>query len=534
MDIWRTNWPNPTAFGFVDYMAQGSGQTPIINKMSQKTSYAQILKSSSIMGGAAGVNLILGMVRTKFAAILIGTTGFGLLASFTAIQGIISTLFGLGIDSSAVREVALAVGKDDKQAIGRAVLTLRRLCWFTGLTGMLAMVFLSSVISQLTFGSDQYIPDIAALGVVVLLGNLSGGRLAVIQGMRRIGDMARANILGAAFATVVSVFLYSWLGQRGIVPALVCNAVIQLGLTWWFARRVYVLKVEMSWRETFVEAGGMVRLGQVFMLSALMGGSVSYITVALITQNIDLYAVGIYSAAFSMSGMFVNFVLSAMGADYYPRLMSVAHDKSNLNQLVNEQTEIGLLLAVPGLLATMALAPWIISLFYTSEFLPAVGLLQWFVLGCLGRVISWPLSFVMMALGKGRWFLFTESTFNLLHVLLIAVGLLLFGIEGVAIGFFVMYLGYVLAVYFVGRHLTGFRWSVACKRIAHMAFPLIGLTFVVSRALPLWAGSIIGVSLTILVSMYSLRELEQRIGAEHRIFYIASKIPGLRALCKLK
>jgi PST family polysaccharide transporter len=64
-----------------------------------------------------------------------------------------------------------------------------------------------------------------------------------------------------------------------------------------------------------------------------------------------------------------------MGADYYPRLTGVAHDHAAVNRLVNEQTEIGLLLAVPGLLATLALAPWIIRLFYTSEFLPAVELL---------------------------------------------------------------------------------------------------------------------------------------------------------------
>lgn len=63
-------------------------------------------------------------------------------------------------------------------------------------------------------------------------------------------------------------------------------------------------------------------------------------------------------------------------------------------RLVNEQTEIGLILAVPGMPATLTLAPWIIHLFYTGEFLPASELSQWFILECLGRVLSWPLGFV--------------------------------------------------------------------------------------------------------------------------------------------
>jgi enterobacterial common antigen flippase len=186
--------------------------------VTQKSSYAQILKASSIMGGAAGINLLLGMVRVKFAAVLIGASGVGLNASFGAVQGLIGTLAGLGIQSSGVRDIAAAVGKGDEQAIGRAVLTLRRICWLTGLVGMAAMMLLSPLLSQLTFSSDQYTYDIAALGIIILFGNLSGGQMALIQGMRRIGDMARANIFGAVFGTFAAIGFYAT-GDGVGVPA---------------------------------------------------------------------------------------------------------------------------------------------------------------------------------------------------------------------------------------------------------------------------------------------------------------------------
>ena len=496
-------------------------------------SYGQILKASSIMGGAAGINLLLGMIRTKFVAVLIGTTGVGLLSNFGAVLGLIGALAGLGIQSSGVRDVAVSVGKGDEQAIGRAVLTLRRISWLTGLVGMAVMMLFSPLLSQLTFGSAQYTYDIAALGMIILFANLAGGQMALIQGMRRMGDMARANIFGAGLGTAVAIGCYSALGLRGIVPTLVAVAGIQLVLSWYFARRVRVPKVALSWKETLTEANGMVRLGIVFMWNGLLGSAVSYLTVTLITQQISLQAVGIYSAAFALSGMFVNFVLGAMGADYYPRLIAVADDKAAMNRLVNEQTEIGLLLAVPGLLATMAMAPWIIHIFYTSEFLPAVELLQWFILGCLGRVISWPLGFVMLALGKGRWSLLTESSFNIVHIVFIALGLFLFGIEGVALGFCLMYVCYTLAVYLVGGHLIGFKWSAECIKIALMAMPLLIVSLIVSRSLPIWTATIIGTILTIAVSAYSLRGLIQRIGLEHRIIHAIGKLPGIKALCGL-
>jgi PST family polysaccharide transporter len=485
------------------------------------------------MGGAVGVKLLMGMITVKFAAMLIGTSGMGLLANFTALQGLVVILAGLGIQSSAVRDIAAAVGLNDTTAIGKKVYALQRICWLTGLTGLVLAVVLSSFISQISFGSVNYQLEIAGLGFAILFANLSGGQMALIQGMRRIGDLARVNIFSALIGTVAAVAFYAVLDVRGIVPALVAVAAIQLGFSWQYARRVPVIKFALGWRQVFAEAGSMVRLGLVFMWSALLATGVTYFTVVLVTQQHGLPAAGIYSAAFALSGVFVGFVLQAMAADYYPRLTAASNDGPAMVRLVNEQTEIGMLLALPGLLATIALAPWVIQLFYTSEFLGAVQLLQWFILGCVGRVISWPLSYVMLALGKGRWFLFTETTFNLLHVALIVLGLYLFGIEGVAIAFFVLYLGYIGATYFVSRHLIGFRWSTACTRLALLALPPIVTTFIAARCLPLWPATVVGCAITVVASVYALRSLALRIGHEHRIFKTLVKVPGVRALCDL-
>lgn len=501
--------------------------------MEGKTSYVQILRSSSIMGGAAGINMLISMIRTKFAAVLIGSNGIGLLASFTVIQELIGTIANLGIQSSAVREVAAAVGKNDAQAIGRTVLTLRRVCWLTGLTGMFAMMAFSPMISQLTFGSDEYTYDIAALGIIILLTNISGGQMALIQGMRRIGDMARISILGAALGALAAIGFYAWLELRGIVPSLITIAAITLLISWHFARQVPVPEVALSWVQTFTEARGMIRLGVVLMWSGLMTSTVSYLTITLITQQVSLGAVGLYSAAFALSGIFVNFVLQAMGADYYPRLTGLSGNNKAVNRLVNEQTEIGLLLATPGLLATMAMAPWIIQALYTSEFLPATDLLKWFILGCLGRVISWPLGFVMLALGKGRWFFVTETTTNLLHALLIVGGLQFFGLKGVALAFFLIYFIYTLIVLAVAHALTGFYWSRENCRLIAISFSMLVFMLLLANVLPLWPTTILGTFITGVLLISNVRSLVKRAGTKHRFVQAAYRIPMFKKICAL-
>jgi O-antigen/teichoic acid export membrane protein len=483
------------------------------------------------MGGAQGISLVLGMVRVKFIAILIGPLGIGLLGTYKVILNLIGTVAGLGIKASAVRDVAAAMNKGEEELVGRTVLTLRRVCFLSGSLGAIALAILAKHISSFTFDSDEYAKHIAILGIVVFLNNIKGGQTALIQGARRIGDLAKLNIIGAFAGTAISVGLYLWLGLAGIIPALTALAVVQLIACWYFARKIPIPNVEMSWSASIAAAGGMVRFGLVFMWNALLLAVVAFLTRAFITQQLDLAAVGIFSAAFALSGMFVQFILSAMGADFYPRLTAEANNPEKMCRLVNEQTEIGLLLSVPGLLATLALAPWIIQLFYTAEFLPAVALLQWFILGCLGRVIAWPMGFIMLAQGKSRWFFFTETLFNVAHLGLIWVGLILFGLEGVSMAFAALYVIYIFAVYGVSQFLIAYRWSRAVKKLLIILLPIVFTIFLVSRNLPIWPSSLIGVIASAVVGVMCLRGLVNRIGSDHRVVKMAIKIPGMQRIC---
>jgi PST family polysaccharide transporter len=502
--------------------------------LTEKNSYRQILKSSSIMGGAAGINMLFGILRTKFAALLIGSAGVGVLANLTVIQSLMTTAAGLGIQSSAVQGIANAEASGDQLAIGRTALTLSRVCLVAGLGGAAIMAIFSPLLGLWMFDSAGYASKIAWLGITVFFGVLSGGQIALIQGMRHIGDLAWANVITAGCGTLISVGCYSWLGIDGILPALLLMSALQLVITSLYSRHIFAQGIKISWTESFREASGMVQLGISLMWSALMASIVSYFTNALITHQISLQAVGLNSAAFALSGMFVNFVLNAMGADYYPRLTSLAPDREAMNKLVNEQTEIGLLLATPGLLATLSLAPWVIHIFYSVEFLPATSLLQWFVLGCLIRVVQWPMGFLQLAFLKGRWFLITQTFLNGIHISLIWAGITLFGVEGVAIAFFALYVISLGIIHLVAIRLTDFSWNSSCRKLLMIVIPVVTMAFISARTLPLWPSTIVGIVASFISSVLCLRGLINRIGHDHRLIRTACKIPGMRIVCSFQ
>jgi antigen flippase len=90
----------------------------------------------------------------------------------------------------------------------------------------------------------------------------------------------------------------------------------------------------------------------------------------------------------------------------------------------------------------------------------------------------------MLALGKGRLFLVTEIFFNVLHVIVILVGLKLFGIKGVAIAHFVVNFIYIPCVYLIVKKLIFFRWSNFCKRLFVLSFTIFLRIYFIIHFLP--------------------------------------------------
>jgi antigen flippase len=224
-------------------------------------------------------------------------------------------------------------------------------------------------------------------------------------------------------------------------------------------------------------------------------------------HQINLEAAGYYQSAWTLGGLYIGFILQAMGADFYPRLTAVARNNAESGRLVNEQAEVGLLLAGPGLIATLTFAPLVIDLFYSAKFGPAVEILRWICLGMMLRVVSWPMGYLLLARGERKLFFWTELLSNLLFVALVWFAVLGFGLEGTGIAFCGMYVVYAVGIYVVVRRLSGFRWSAANRRLGFLFVPLVAVVFVGRYFLPRGVEVALGVVITLLTGVYSVKTL---------------------------
>lgn len=508
-------------------LKQGEGSLGAAPGELDTGSYGHILRSSSIIGGAQAINLLIGMIKTKLVAILLGPAGVGLVTLYQSATSVVGIISNFGISSSAVRQVAQAVGSEEKRRLGVTVKVLRRACWISGLLGAVITAILAWPLSVWTFGRGEHAGPIAILGITLLFASISTGQLAIIQGIRRIRDLALFQILSVIAGTILSLGIYWWLGRRGIVPVLIVTAAVNLGLSSWLVRRVAVSPVHVTWKETISEVSHLITLGLAFMWSALLVAGVGLAIRALIVRKYGLDANGIYQAAWGISGAFAAFILSAMGTDLFPRLTAVAKNNAEVNQLVNEQTEIGILLALPGLLATLAFSPLAIRIFYSGTFDNAAELLPWFVIGVFGRVISWPLGFIQLAKGSARWFAISETSFSALHIALVWIAVRWLGLVGVAISFSIAYVVYTFGMIWVSKSLSEFRWTRHVLRLIITGAAAILLTFLIMEIVMKNVAEIAGCLIFISASLFCLRQISHRLGSGHRITGTLSRLPIL-------
>jgi len=474
---------------------------------SEKPTYGQILKSSALVGGSSVVNIAIGIVRTKVMAVLLGPAGMGLFGLYGSIADLSQSIAGLGVNSSGVRQIAEAAGSNDTERIARTAQVLRRVSLLLGLLGASLLAVFSKQVSILTFGNAQNTYTVALLSIAVLFRLVSGGQGALIQGMRRIADLSKMGVLGALFGTLVAVPMVYVFREKGVVPSLVAVAGMAIVTSWWYSRKIVIQKPSLTLVQVGLESAALLKLGFAFMASGVLTMGAAYAVRMAVLRLAGFEATGMYQSAWTLAGLYVGVILQAMGADFYPRLTAKADDNRACNRMVNEQARVGLLLAGPGVIATLTFAPLVISVFYSGRFDAAVGILRWLCLGATLQVISWPLGFIILAKGRQNLFLVSELSWSTVYAGLAWLCVKRFGVDGAGMAFFGSYVFHYLLTYAIVRRLSAFRWSAGNMQTAPPFLVVIAAVFYALCVLPrVWA-TCVGILALVTSCIYSVRVL---------------------------
>ncbi len=409
-----------------------------------KSSYRQIVKSTSIFGGVQIFNMIISIIKSKCIALWIGPSGVGIIGLFNSALSLVSSFTNAGIETSGVKAISASANHPD--LLVKEYSILKRLIWFSGILGTLAVALLSPLLSRISFGNDDYTLAFVLLSLTLFFRQLTNGNLVLLQGLSKVRFLAKANLYGNVLGLLISLPLYYFLKIDGIIPSIVLSSLAALFIAFFYGGKIKMEAVGLTNKEVITEGKHLIILGFSLSLIGLLTSLSSYLLQIFISNYKSIAEVGFYSAGITILNTYVGIIFTAMATDYYPRLAKICSDNFQVKKLVGEQSIIAVLLLTPIVVLFLVFAPNVIRLLYSKEFLPIVPLVCWGILGMVIKAVSWSMGYILIAKGDSKLFIKTSIGFNAVFLIINIFGYYFYGLEGLGITFLVNYIIHFFAL----------------------------------------------------------------------------------------
>jgi O-antigen/teichoic acid export membrane protein len=435
---------------------------PTVTETSRKDSYRRILHSSSVIGMASILNILFGILRMKAVAVMFGPGGVGLVGLFQNVMQTGAAIASLGTGTTAIRQISAVAALHDPQTLTAARQALRWGSITVALIGGSAFWVFGKPITTRLLGVQTLDADVVWLAAGIAVAILSGAQVAILTGLQRVRDVARVQVVSGLVGSAIGIVLLWMFGRQALAAIVVVGPLCSVLAGLWYVRLLPgafapgapIAMVQQQWWQ-------MVRPGIAYMLAGLVNLLALLTVRTLVQQDLGIAALGQFQAAWTISMTYLSFVLAAMATDYYARVSAQIGNDAVVCDLINEQTEVALLLCGPVLLGMIAFAPWVIRLMYGPEFTDATNILRWQLLGDVFRVMSWPLAYLMLALGAGRALILSEALGMAVFITATAVLLPVLHYTATGPAFVLLYGTYLPAIWWVARKRIDFRWRRA-------------------------------------------------------------------------
>ncbi len=453
-----------------------------------KSSYRHILKYTSLFGSVQGLNILIGIIRTKCIALLLGPTGVGLISIYNSATALLQSATNLGIQTSGVREIAHAYNQGDGEAVYRNIRVLRTWSLVVAILGAAVTIAFHRPLSRWLFHSDEYTPYFVWLAPIVAMAAITCGEIAVLKGTRHLKDIANYSVISVVGALLTSVPLYWEWGFNAIIPSLLLIAILQLVVIMLLSYRHYPL--QLSFRE-LREGKTMLLVGISIVLASIFGSAADLIIKAYLS-DISISTAGLYNTGYMIVMTYAGLVFASLETDYFPHLSGVCHAPDKMSVAVNRQIDVSIVLLAPLLILMMVGMPIIVPLLFSSEFSAVIPMAQVALLAMYFRAINLAISYIMLARGDSKPYIILELLSYAVLVASVVLGYYCSGLLGT--GYAIAIASFIECVTLIAFAAWRYRLTLNRTLLRFVAIQLaIGLaTLVATTLLHTWLYWIVG------------------------------------------
>lgn len=424
-------------------------------------SYKNIIKATSLFGGVHGLNSALDLVRSKIAAELLGPAGTGLNTIYNETRELLHSTSNLGLDLSGIRNISrryeewrkskeVAERELYKELLLDEIALLRSWIFLLASIGTLLCMVLAEPLSYFTFQDLDHILGFVLLSPAVGLSTIVCGEMIVLKATRRIKLVASITLAFVILAILVTLPFYYFFGINGVLPALVMLCLSEALLVISFSFRRY--KPRFFFKTEKLKAGfPILKLGIAFALAGMLTHGTQLAIRAFFNHEGGLILVGLYGAGYSIFMKLCNIAFASVDSDYFPRLSGIFNNLEERRATVYRQIRVTVPISLLIAAITIPLLPYLLPLLNTEEYMPAVRMAQFAIASIVFRAIYLPFSYLTLAAGTSRIFLFLEFLSNVIIVACTYTCYQFWQLDGVGIGLLLAQIIDTIISFFVAK-----------------------------------------------------------------------------------
>ena len=328
--------------------------------------------------------------------------------------------------------------------------------------------FFSNRISVFLFDSPNYTNSIRVCWIAVAVAAISKGLIAIVNGFQQIRKYVFIHVFGYLLSCALFVTSIIKFKSATFFPylLLVNELCILTACLCFFPYRKIDLSIPLSFYDSKKFGKHIIKLTLGFFSAVILSSIMPLCTKSFLNHQYGLEIVGLYQAAWQVSGLYTGFIISSMGVDFIPRATKVIDSKTKLNDLVNDQIVFGLLLSGIAIVAVISFSDLFLTILYTSKFVKASYIIRWQILGVALRVISFPFTYSLIALGKSKVYLIIQTLFWIGEFLLLVFVSNIWGEKALGSNYFIGYSIYTISAICTGIYYFNYRPTKKLMKLA--------------------------------------------------------------------
>lgn len=338
----------------------------------------------------------LNLVRVKIIAVLLGPEGVGTLSVLNHFHSLTATFIGLGLGTGIVKYIAKYGGEKKYELQNKIFSSSFQIVFMISILGFLLICIFRSLLSEWILGDKKYSSFVIIFAISFPLAVYPSITNSVLQGMKRIKQLALINFLRSAISILIIIPIVYYFRLNGAVFSVLVITIIHLILNRYFLSKEKLQLVNNHCR--VFDTDLLIKIFK-YGLTSLVVGTAYYLSHLLlkiiIIDSLGLKMNGIYQPIWALTMTYLTLVLSSMSAYSYPRLCEL-QSLNEINNELNGIIRVAFLIIIPLMFLLIIARKPLILILYSNNFLPATIYMPVQILGDFFKLIYWALGMYLL------------------------------------------------------------------------------------------------------------------------------------------